>query len=301
VTDVQFSFDNVRTTEFGVGRDEAGNRVFSSITVDADVQDALQEMASDTWEAMRLNAAQPARYEPSEKHAATEHLKLPLADELAEQLCDLHNAQNLPLDNNALGDPSVVFCYFARMTDARGRRLTALRRATQFKGIVKSRLIRFVTDALKLVEDNVFKLDKDFDLLVDATTIHIFRPSGFEFVCQLQQAVLDAVPQTVEAIAAELTTVDFSTVAEYAGKHPRAARYLASIRTQPLDDIDTRALKRLCKQTGVQFQTINGKITVENGHVMGLLEVLDRRRYEVKLVKDAPERFRASSRSRLEG
>lgn len=32
---------------------------------------------------------------------------------------------------------------------------------------------------------------------------------------------------------------------------------------------------------------------------MGFLEVLDRRRYEVKLVPDEPEQFRAPSRTRL--
>jgi len=50
---------------------------------------------------------------------------------------------------------------------------------------------------------------------------------------------------------------------------------------------------------GVQFHEANGKITVEEGHVMGFLEVLDRRLYAVELVKDSPERFRAASRRRL--
>jgi hypothetical protein len=33
---------------------------------------------------------------------------------------------------------------------------------------------------------------------------------------------------------------------------------------------------------------------------MGLLEVLDRRRYEVELVKDSPERFKAASRRKID-
>src|SRR2546426_481228 len=78
-------------------------------------------------------------------------------------------------------DPATVFCYFARLTDSKGRRLTALRRATQFKGVLKSRLLRLVTDSLKLVEDHIFKLDRDFDLLIDSANVHILRPSGFEF------------------------------------------------------------------------------------------------------------------------
>jgi hypothetical protein len=34
---------------------------------------------------------------------------------------------------------------------------------------------------------------------------------------------------------------------------------------------------------------------------MGFLEVLDRRRYELLLVREQPERYRASSRSKIDG
>jgi hypothetical protein len=33
---------------------------------------------------------------------------------------------------------------------------------------------------------------------------------------------------------------------------------------------------------------------------MGFLEVLDRRRYEINLVKNSPERYRAASRKKIE-
>jgi hypothetical protein len=188
------------------------------------------------------------------------------------------------------------------MTDKQGRRLTAIRRATQFKGILKSRLIQLVTDALRIIEDRVFKLDSDFDILIDDAKVHILRPSGFEFVGKLQGAVLAAAPENVKAIRRDLPFVDFDLIETYAAKHPRAARYLASIRAQKATkDIDKRALKELCKATGVEIHEAKGKITVADGHVMGFLEVLDRRRYELELVKGSPERFRAGSRQKLEG
>ncbi len=297
---MRFSFDQVELTEFGIGQDDADGQRFYGMTVDGDVQDVLGEMATATWDTLQKLAATPTAYEPAEKHAPTEHVILSLTDNHVEVLRNLHEAQNLPLNNNALLDPTLAFCYFVRMTDAQGRKLTALRRAMQFKGILKNRLIRLVTDALKLIEDNVFKLDRDFDLLIDATAIHILRPSSFEFVCKLQKAVLAAVPQNLQAIEADLPTIDFSNVAEYASTHPRAARYLASIRTQPIDDVNIASLKKLCKTTGVKLSTHDGKITVDDGHVMGLLEVLDRRRYEIKLVNNSPETFRASSRTKIE-
>lgn len=295
-----FDFENVSTTEFGIGRDDERGQTFDLVPVDREVQHALQEMASATRNAMEELSDEPARYQPSEKYESTEYVDLPLDDRLVEPLRQVHRANNLPVDPTALADPSSVFCYFARMTDKRGRQLTALRRATQFKGVLKNRLIRLTTDTLRIIEDKVFKLDNDFDLLIDATTVHILRPNSFEFLGKLQDAVLAAVPENVTAIQGDLPFIDFAEIQDYASKHPRAARYLASIRSQKeTKNIDKLALKKLCKAMGVKIEEAKGKISVVEADVMGFLEILDRRRYEVELVKDSPERFRATSRRKL--
>jgi hypothetical protein len=297
-----FDLGNVTITEFGVGRDNGNGQTFVAVPVDSGVQTALRDMAQTTWNAMQRNEDGPAKYDPSEKHGSTEYLYLPLDDDMAMSVRELHEALNLDLDANAVSDPSDVFCYFVRLTDKKKRRLTALRRATQFKGVLKSRLLRFVSDSLKLIEDRVFKLDSDFDLLVDATQVHILRPSAFEFTGKLQQAILDAVPENIKAIRKDLAFVQFDGLEEFAGRHPRAARYLASIRGQEeTKNIDKAALKSLCKRTGVEVTESKGKITVSDGHEMGFLEVLDRRRYEVSLVREKPERYRAASRRKING
>ena len=100
----------------------------------------------------------------------------------------------------------------------------------------------------------------------------------------------------------QLAFVDFSGIEVYALKHPRAARYLASIRSQEQwKNVEKRALKALCKRTGVKFSEIDGKLVIADEHVMGFLEVVDRRRYEVTLVKGSPERFKAASRQAITG
>jgi len=86
------------------------------------------------------------------------------------------------------------------MTDTQSHRLTALRRANQFKAVLRSRLIRLLTDALELVEENVFRLDKDFDLLIDASNVHILRPHAFEFASNVQAAVLAAVATNIRVM-----------------------------------------------------------------------------------------------------
>src|SRR5438552_3241836 len=225
-----FDLQNATATEFGVGRDEVQGQVFVLVPVDTSVQTALVEMARATWSAMAKLDDNPPEYEASEKHASSEYLVVPLDTDLATVFRQLHQAENLPLSAAALSDPKDVFCYFARMTDGQARRLTAVRRATQFKGVLHSRgLMRFLDDALRIIDDNVFRLDTDFDLMVDAEAVHILRPSGFEFVGQLQDAVLAAAPTNVKAVRKDLHFVDFTVIEDYATKHPRAARYLASI------------------------------------------------------------------------
>jgi hypothetical protein len=295
-----FDLDTVKSTEFGIGVDKGNVREFAYVAVDFGVQSALQDMARKTWAEMQAETNAPPLYEPSEKHGSIEYVYFPLADELSTYLRTLHQADNLVPNSSALSEPANVFCYFARLTDAEGLRLTAVRRAAQFKGVLKSRLLRLTTDALTIIEDKVFKLDSDFDLLIDSENIHILRPSGFEFIGQLQAAVLNAVQQNIEIIQANIDYVDFSGIAAYATKHPRAARYLASICGQEeSNNINKRALKKLCKNTGVEIKETNGMIVVDEHHVMGFLEVLDRRRYEIELVKDVPERYRAPSRQKL--
>jgi hypothetical protein len=298
---LDFDFDNVKIIEFGVGLDDCDSQSFCTVQVDGDAQYALQDIAKNTWQTMQNQSDTVSRYDPSEKYASLEYVYLPLSDVLAKQMRELHQATNLPQDMGALSDPTKVFCYFARMIDTKNRHLTALRRANQFKGVLKNRMIGIFSDALKLIKEPVFRLDNDFDLLIDANNVHILRPNGFEFVGHLQEAVLAAMPKNVSALQQDLNFVDFTIIQDYAGKHPRAARHIASIRSQnETRNIDKLALKNLCIETGVGILESDGKITVQKGHVLGFLEVLDRRRYQVKLVNGSPERFKAPSRQKID-
>ena len=56
----------------------------------------------------------------------------------------------------------------------------------------------------------------------------------------------------------------------------------------------------LCNSTGVEIDDSNGRIVVPDGHVVGFLEVLDRRRSDVELVTGRPEQFKAASRRRID-
>jgi hypothetical protein len=294
-----FDLATTRVTEYGVGIEEAGRTRLAWIPVEHLVQSALREMVVATRQAMNTAYAKPKRDQPSEKHGAHENLHLPLNDDLAINVLKIHNATNLDLEPGALKDLEDIYCYFARFSDGRGERLTAMRRATTFKGVLQSHLLTFVNDALKLVEDKVFKLNQDFDLLIAKRGVHIFRATGFEFVGDLRETIMRAAPTNIKAIQANLTFVDFGLIQVYAEHHPRTARHLASIRKQETSNIDKTNLEKLCKSTGVEVVDREGKLVVKDGSLMGFLYLLDRRLYQIELVKDSLESFRAASRSRI--
>jgi Domain of unknown function (DUF4868) len=289
---------SVSSTEFGVGLDAGEGEQLVLVPIDDKIQTALKEMVNETR--AQLSTMEPTEYQPTEKYGSTEHLHLSLDDGLASHIRSIHQANNLFTDGKVLSNPSSVFCYFARIVDDEGDRTTGIRRASTFKGILKTRLLQFTTDALKIVEDKVFKLDTDFDLLVDAKGVSILRPSGFESVGELIGAILAAAPANIKLIQEDLPFVDFSGIETYATGHPRAARYLASIRVQKeAKNIDKSFLKKLCADTGVKIREKKSKLIVEEDSVMDFLGVLDRRLYQVELVKGSPESFKAASRSRI--
>lgn len=290
--------DTIQTVNFGVGRDD--DQSFVIVPADGSVQDALKEMLVATCEAME-RLGEPRKYEPSEKHESVEFLYLSTNDPLAQALLDLHAAANLPVDTAALGNSEYIFSYFGQFIDANGKRVTALRRASQFKGILKNknRLMRIIDDTLEIIPDNVFKLDTEFDLLIDDDNVLILRPGGFESAGKLKDAILAAVPENIDTLRQEISFVNFDSIMEYARTRSRAARHLASIRSHPNNDkITIDRLQAWCKRTGVEVNVMDGCISVAEKHEMAFLELLDRRRYDVDLTED-PELYRAPSRIRV--
>ncbi|MDZ4179946.1 MAG: DUF4868 domain-containing protein, partial [Coriobacteriia bacterium] len=270
------------------------------VVVDVEVQEALTDMMRATVSVMQSWEGSSRPYNPAEKHGSPDYVLLPASDPLAHGPCEIRDANNIPVNQDALADPDLMFAYFARFRDGSDRRVTAVRRATQFKGVVKNRLIRVATDAMKIVHGAVFRLDHDFDYLVDSHSLHILRPTSFEYVHGLKEAVLAAVPGNVAQLATEIPFVDFVDIQTYAQAHSRAARYIASICSGPgCANIDRSALEAQCFHTGVDVVDALGKLCVRPGNEIAFLEVLDRRRYDIELVPNRPEVYRAASRDQI--
>jgi len=291
------AFDLVRISviEFGVGRETDNGVEFVIIPTDEDIKTALQDMVSETVKA--LSKHDEVVFAPAEKYDSQENIVTATNGEYAGILADLHRSQMLPILANALSEPEHIVCYFARLLSGDGRRLTCVRRATQFKGILKSRLIQVVTDALKIVEEQTFKLDNDYDFLIDDENIHILRAVGFVALAGIEGVVMAAVPQNIARLQEHLPFVDFTSISTYAATHSRAAKVLASICSEgEASDVSKERFMAACSECGAEVQIVADHVRPRAGHELNFLYVLDRRLFRVQLVEGRIERYQAGSR-----
>jgi hypothetical protein len=138
-------------------------------------------------------------------------------------------------DATALDDPSNVFSYFARFSNHGGQHLTAIRRAAQFKRILKNKLLQIGTDALKIVQQKTFKLDNDFDVLVEDDKIHILRASGFAAVAALHNVIPATLPSNVARMQAQMPFIDLAPIETAPYSQDRHRNLLLSKRGGPME------------------------------------------------------------------
>ncbi len=158
-------------------------------------------------------------------------------------------------------------------------------------------MLQFFDDALRIIDDQVFKLDTDFDFIIRNEKIYIWRPSGFVFVSQMDEQMAACAMTNVNHIAEYISCVDFAGLKKFVSKHKLAMRLVAAIKSRnDLGDISKKRLKAECKQAGLKISENNDKLAPSDGNEMGFLMLLDRRRYTVTLIEKRPEAYEVPSR-----
>lgn len=291
------------TTLCGYFEDDAAqNPRHLQVPIAPNVQEELKSSLRETIAKLGLpaSAARMPRFQPAEKYASEESVKLPLATEYLQDLRGVVALRNLPSDANALRDVGELEYYYAVFVDNQNRTLHAFRRASQFKGILKSKLAFIDGGVLTMSTRQIFRLDSDFDYLVDSDNAFILRPSGFEFTANIHSQVLGAAAANAASIQAAATFLDLTRVGRYASTHARSARLLAAIRSRDdLHLISRGLLASACRNYGIPIQNPrSGLLGPDPGHEYEFLCILDRRAYIAKLVANQPERYEAASRVR---
>jgi hypothetical protein len=298
---MNFNIDNVTTTEFGVVCGPLRGGDSARVPVDVSVQTFLHDMVRDTTRSLDDATTGTAleNYEPSEEHSAGSKAVLPIDDALAEVIRGFYLVGHRPITVRALDEPKEISAYFCVLHDTQRNKLIGIRRAAQFKAVLESRLIWFSRDTFRAVEDAVFKLDHDFDLLIDGAMVYINRVSAFEFLAEVDAQVKAAAVENVKELERLLPFIEFEGLSEYVQGHKRGARVAAALRGRDdLAETSLTNLKRECHRAGVGVRMDGGRLFPEQGHELEFLQMLDRRRYAVSLVKGKHEHYEAASRKK---
>ncbi len=268
---------------------------------DDSVRAILGEMAEDTWGRMTEISEDPVEYDPANRYGSSDYAAVVLDDPLAEVFREIHETQSFDPGGNILDNPSRIFCYFARLTDDNGLSLTAVRRATDFKGMVRKRgrMVHIGDDRVTLVPRDVFLLDNDFDVLVDDDMVHILHVRGFEQVGGLTAMVRAAASRNLTKLKDTLSFLEWEFDTASWRCSVGVVRQLSSVVRQQLQGISVDLLIDRCQAGAVPFtQTANG-LSFSEDSMPGLLDALGRRFYKQELIPGVKERYRAGNRTLL--
>jgi hypothetical protein len=295
---VSFNGAQVVSVEFGVVRGSLRDGASTLVPVDADVQSLLREMVDDTFTALDMEGGVALdAYEPSQEHGSASKLALPLESPFAGVLREFVGLENRPVDAGAMAEPHTITAYFCVLHDREGNSLVAIRRSASFKAVLEARLIQFIDDTLRAVSDDVFKLDRDFDIIVVNDTILINHVSAFELLAEIEEEIQSAAVENTRELEQTLPFVEFAGISSYVGDHKRAARVVAALRGRgDLSQTSVTNLKKECKRSGVQVRVENGKLVPVEGHELAFLQMLDRRRYAISLISGKWEQYEAPNR-----
>lgn len=144
---------------------------------------------------------------------------------------------------------------------------------------------------LTLIENDVFRLESDFDVVLSKKYVFILRLRPFEIVAGLQEEIAAAAQQRVAQIETKITFLDLSGVAGRISQHPRSARVATSIsKRTDLEKIRIDILREVGLSQNIKFLDAGGgKIRPRVSDEHKLLEILDDRRYVSRLTgQDVP-------------
>lgn len=296
----EFGFDAIRSTEFCVNATDGNTHTNYLVPSDRSVQSALREMLTETVRQFEAPGAEVPQYELAEKYAGTEPTVSALASEEMEVIRSLHDEEGWPPNPQILRNPAGIAYYFAVFRDNTGRKLLGVRRAAQFKGVVKSHLVRLFDDSLTMVQDHLFKLDHDFDFLVTPQNVYILHPTGFERIAEIEALVSASAREKALALGQKVRFADFARIAEFVTTHKRAAKLIAALSSRgDLDRIKRSRFIAAAEETGVELEENRGKILPASDSEVAFLELLDDRRYTTSMKTGPKDAYVASSRRRV--
>lgn len=294
------ALSDFQSIEFGLCVNTTDGEQLYRIPVDDSVRKTLSEMYDEFYWAYKREE-NIATFQPSEKYAATEGLVLSMEHENIDSIRALYGESSIQIDSIDLGEIAndIVYYFAIFRTGPRSKKI-AVKRPSQFKGLLKKKLVHFVDDSLKAVDYDVFSLDHDFDFIINRHEIEILHPTGFVFIANIEEEIQRTAIESTRALSARIAFIDFDVIAKFVETSKTAGKLIASIKTR--DDLELTSQKKLlrtCKELGLSVKMVKGQVTPESESVISFLQVLDRREYVVDVTDQQPEIYLAASRRKV--
>lgn len=282
---------------FKAGREDE----VSMVPVASGVQDTLKDIVIETmreWASMNSNWVQ---FEYAEQYPEKAKLRAEHASDEFDKIRYLYSIVNPPVETNLFDYKYDINYYLVIYELKSGSRMVGVRRARGLKALLsaRNRIVQIIDDSLTALDQDVLKLDSEFDFVIDAEHVYILHSSGFESIAEVDRKILSRAREKALDLHERISFVDFTGIADHAAKHKRSARLVAAVWSRKnLDTLSATKVKRFARHTEVEFTEMNGVIRPAAGHEVGLLEAIDYRRYAVDIDEDGVKIFVATSRRR---
>jgi hypothetical protein len=296
------AINDYRSIEFGIGIENGSQPdILYRLSINDSVKEALYDM-KETFDNQFMSFPDaPTRFELTEKYASSEHLTYPLIQNELPDLSNLYtNSARIPLNDININDNlPLISYYFAIFTHNNGSKTIGVKRPTQFKGLLRKKIVKILNDSLIMVPDDLFKLDIDFDFFINETSIDILHPNGFLYISKIDQFTLQRAGEATNALALRINFINFAYIAPLVEQKITAARLISSIKSRPdLEDTNEQKLLAKCALHGVIINQQGNLIAPQDDHLITFLQILDRRLYDYDLLDNNTEQYLASSRKR---
>jgi hypothetical protein len=295
----EFDVNNIASVDFGISLLDGEAYI---VPTDNAIQASLREMLRSTAAIIGSKDDEWVEFSVSEEYSKKRKIYCPRNSEFMEAISEIYDIVDIPDKVFNLSEiVRDVRYYFAIFRDANHNKLVALKRATQFKGILKNRLISIFDNTLKIVDEEILRLDFNFDLIICCNNVYIEDINAFEALAYLGEMVAAAAEGKLAHIEQIIQFLDLSGIASSIENHPRTAKLAASVASRnDLAAFDREKIESLARAQGILLQVVEGnrlRPKVADRHK--LLEILDDRRYVSNLTTADPIPFRARSRQRV--
>lgn len=296
----EFDFQNIDRVNFAVALRSNGNHNF--VPTDGPIKEALKDVLRSTVEAF---ATLDGDWQPHDVSEDYGELRRTYASRDTDYLTDLSaifDAGDLDDLANVHQHVQDIDFYFTVFHDRQGRKAVGIKKATQLKGTLgaRNKLMRLADDSLRMIEDEVLKLDREFDAIITEAHVFMLKVRSVEYLANIVEHVASAAAAKVQQIQEALAFLDLSRIRDDISRHPRMARMAASIAARnDLAQIQRDRVQELAEQHGLVFNEVGGRLQCRRKDEAKLLEILDARRYHLDLTATGPVPYRATGRQRV--